>query len=109
MKKKTQVIVEHTGNEDATYQDFCSALTVSDECRYGVFEIHYQVQDGDRSKLGLFSWCPPSTSVKEKFLLAGTMGAVKFSFDGIQFEVEAGNVQTLDYELVLEKCQRREQ
>jgi len=106
--QRTQVVLDQEGPETATYDDFISSLcSEPDSCRYGVFIVQYESNEGNREKTGFFVWCPESSKVREKMLYAGTKDTVKKAFEGVQFEVQGNEIDDLDYANVLEKCNKQ--
>ncbi|KAF5775972.1 putative actin-depolymerizing factor domain, ADF/Cofilin, ADF-H/Gelsolin-like domain superfamily [Helianthus annuus] len=53
-KKKTQVVVEKTGNPAETYDDFTSALPEND-CRYAIFDF-VTSENCQKSKIFFIAW-----------------------------------------------------
>jgi len=97
---KKNIIVDQLGPEGATYDDFCTALALPDNCRYGVFMVNYESNGGLRNKTGFFRWCPNTCKTIEKLLYAGSSGGIKMSFEGIQFEIQGSDIDDLDFEIV---------
>jgi len=104
---KTNIIIDQLGPEGATYEEFCKALTIPGSCRYGIFMVNYETNEGVRHKTGFFLWCPGKCKCFDKMLYAGSYGTIKRSFEGIQFEVQGGDFDDFDFEIVLEKCRRQ--
>jgi len=105
--EKTHVVIDQQGPQGATFDDFCGSLAIPDVCRYGVFLVHYEGQEGLRTKTGFFVWCPDSAPIKMKTLYAGTKDTVKRVFEGVQFEVQANDFDDLDFAQVLDKCNKQ--
>jgi len=101
------IVVDQLGPEGATYDDFCVALANPDHCRYGVFTVNYDTTEGQRSKTGFFRWCPRDSTTHQKMIYAGSSGGIKRTLDGIQFEVQGGDFDDLDFEIILEKCKKQ--
>ncbi|KAJ0699244.1 putative actin-depolymerizing factor domain, ADF/Cofilin, ADF-H/Gelsolin-like domain superfamily [Helianthus annuus] len=53
-KKKTQVVVEKTGNPAESYDDFTSALPEND-CRYAIFDF-VTSENCQKSKIFFIAW-----------------------------------------------------
>jgi cofilin len=51
----TEVVVEHVGGPNATYDDFKSQLPERD-CRYAIFDYEFQVDGGQRNKITFILW-----------------------------------------------------
>ena len=54
-KEKTEIIVEKVGPQ-SEYDDFLAVLP-ENECRWGVFDLEYDTDDGKRTKLVFIHWC----------------------------------------------------
>lgn len=94
----TTVILADTGGPDSSFEDFVAVLP-ENECRYGVFDCHYEANE-NRSfdKLVFFNWAPDYATVKQKMMMASTKDFFKGFLEGIQIEM-----QVTDYEEVTEQ------
>mmetsp|Transcript_34896 Transcript_34896/g.48397 ORF Transcript_34896/g.48397 Transcript_34896/m.48397 type:complete len:90 (-) Transcript_34896:1177-1446(-) len=51
-----QVVLETTGEPDATYAEFCTHLPEND-CRYGIYDHDFVDKEGcQKSKIVFFAW-----------------------------------------------------
>eukprot|EP01125_Pyxidicula_operculata_P015490 TRINITY_DN525_c0_g1_i1.p1 TRINITY_DN525_c0_g1~~TRINITY_DN525_c0_g1_i1.p1 ORF type:complete len:140 (+),score=33.80 TRINITY_DN525_c0_g1_i1:121-540(+) len=106
--KLSQVIVDKKG-EASTYDDFIKEFQ-DKTCSYIVRKIKYSNgSDGDRVKIVFYLWTPSSASLKHKMVFAATSANFKRSLMGVQTEIQAGDVSSLNLQDVIEKCKRHSQ
>eukprot|EP01125_Pyxidicula_operculata_P015494 TRINITY_DN525_c1_g3_i2.p1 TRINITY_DN525_c1_g3~~TRINITY_DN525_c1_g3_i2.p1 ORF type:complete len:139 (+),score=22.69 TRINITY_DN525_c1_g3_i2:174-590(+) len=105
--KLSEVIVDKKG-ESSTYDDFIKEFQEKN-CSYVVRKIKYSNgSDGDRVKLVFYLWTP-SSSLKHKMVFAATCANFKRSLMGVQTEIQAGDISSLNLQDVIEKCKRHSQ
>jgi len=101
--KLTQIVLLQKGNQGETYADFKGQLPAKD-VRYGVFDFHYNTDDGERQKLIFYSWAPDSAPIKKKMIAAGSKSSLKDKLVGLSFEMQATDLGEVEEKVVLEKC-----
>jgi cofilin len=95
-----EVAVEKKQAAPATWEDLVKDLP-SDDCRYAVFDFHYETaSDGERNKLIFILWTPDTAKIKVKMLYPSTKDALRRSFVGIGTEVQATDVSELSIDEV---------
>ena len=99
-----EVVVEHQGARDATYESFLEHFPEND-CRYAVYNVEYHTdEDGDRSKIAFYLWAPDTAKTKSKMLYAGTKDTLKKALQGLQVEIQGTDLSEVDLETVIAKC-----
>ena len=99
----TKISVDRTLLVGASYDDFIQALTENaNSCRYGIFRLHYESNIGSVTKtdvkVGLFIWIPETSSSIEKMLyFSSRKHSVRTAFAGLEFMVQASDLDGLDY------------
>lgn len=108
----TQIKVECTGKPNADYDEFVECLKQAEEkqqCRYGVYDAAYNLQDGQkRNKLVFFLWSPETAKIKQKMLYTSSKDALKRSLVGIGKDLQACDHGDLAWTNVMELCMRSE-
>jgi cofilin len=94
---KTAIVVEDTcAKGQGSYNDLREKL-IATTCRYAVVDFEYTLADGgQRSKLVFITWCPDSSSIKDKMMYASSKDALKKKLNGLQNEVQATDEDELD-------------
>jgi len=76
-------------NKNKTYEDFCNELPDT-ECRYGVFDLHFDLPSGGRrNKLVFYMWAPEGAKVKNKMLYASSKETINKALVGIAHNIQA--------------------
>jgi len=103
-KDLTEIVVDKTG--DASYEEFLGLLP-EDECRWAIYDFHYEKPDGgQRSKITFLSWSPDNAKIKQKMLFASSRDALKRSLTGVAIEIQGSDLSEVAHEIVLEKANR---
>lgn len=56
----TEIVIESTGPNSETYEDFAAKLAPINECRYGLIDLDVTTKDGrPTSKLVFLTWYDP--------------------------------------------------
>jgi len=98
----TEVVLAETAGGDATYEDFINVLP-EHECKYGVFDFHYEASENRSfNKIVFFNWAPDTAPVKKKMMFASTKDFFKQTLPGIQVEVHCTVYSDLEEENVRE-------
>lgn len=85
----TAVVLADAGGPESTFEDFVVHLP-ENECRYGVFDYHYEANENRSfNKIVFINWAPTSSTVKQKMMMASTKDFFKGFLDGIQIERQA--------------------
>ncbi|EER04796.1 actin depolymerizing factor, putative [Perkinsus marinus ATCC 50983] len=92
------VVVESEVGEDASYDDFISAIKESGEPRYAVVEVE--------GKIVFVSWFPENASSILKMKYASCKEGVVESFEGVQVKVNATDDMELSVEVLKDKVSR---
>jgi cofilin len=107
-----QIRVLKTAPVTATYDEFVEDLKEAEEkreCRYGVFDAEYELQNGEkRSKLVFFLWSPDSSKVKQKMVYTSSKDALRKALVGVGKDLQANDHGDLAWSNVLEVCMRTE-
>lgn len=108
----TKIRVLKTAPPAAVYDDFVEDMKEAEalkECRYGIFDAQYQLNDGQqRSKLVFFLWSPDDATVKQKMLYTTSKDALRKALRGIGKEVQACDHGDLAWSSVMEILLRTE-
>ncbi|PPQ79132.1 hypothetical protein CVT24_012564 [Panaeolus cyanescens] len=101
----TEIVVKDTSTEK-DYDAFIESLP-EDECRWAVYDVEFEKEDGGkRNKLAFISWVPETAKIKQKMIFASSRDALRRSLVGIQVEVQATEYAEVSYEIVLDKANR---
>eukprot|EP01106_Pelomyxa_sp_JSP_P015248 TRINITY_DN5169_c0_g1_i1.p2 TRINITY_DN5169_c0_g1~~TRINITY_DN5169_c0_g1_i1.p2 ORF type:complete len:153 (-),score=73.88 TRINITY_DN5169_c0_g1_i1:185-604(-) len=100
-----QVVVAKRAPTTATWADFIAELP-KDDCRYGVFDLEFKSEDGDRSKLVFVLWAPDTAKTKPKMIYTSSKGDLRKSLVGIGVEIQATDRSEIDLEAVLDKAKK---
>ena len=101
----TVLIVENVV-EEATYDEFVSALP-SDDCRYAVFDFAYEKPgEGLRNKICFYAWAPDTAKIKQKMLYAASKDALRRKLVGVANEVQCTDLSEVAYDTVFERVAR---
>lgn len=92
--------------DQSVYDYFCQTRLPDGEVRYAIYNYEIMVEGGygtsKRDKCLFISWCPSSCKVKEKMVHASTKGSLKKYFGGFSKEIQAGGLNDLSQENVVE-------
>eukprot|EP00164_Ancoracysta_twista_P000210 GFYU01000302.1.p2 GENE.GFYU01000302.1~~GFYU01000302.1.p2 ORF type:complete len:155 (+),score=52.28 GFYU01000302.1:43-465(+) len=100
-----QVVVDKVGSDtdmkdyQAMYESFRSGLN-GDECRYGVFDVEKDTDDGKRNKLCFIFWSPETAKIKDKMIYASTKESFKKALQGLHKDIQANDPDDIRYESV---------
>ena len=102
----TEIIVEHEGGPDATYDEFKGKLP-ADDGRYAIFDFEFDTKDGGkRNKILFILWAPDSAKIKSKMLYTSSKADLKKMLVGIGAEIQGTDNSEIDEAEVLEKCKQ---
>jgi len=98
-----EIVIEKIGELNAKYEDFVADLP-TDDCRYAVYDFDYETPEGgQRNKLVFFVWAPDSAKIKKKMLVASSKDAVRKKLIGISTEIQATDLDEVDFQEVYTK------
>jgi cofilin len=99
----TKIVIESTGDANATYEDFMKAMPAK-ECRYAVVNYEFTVGEGKREKIVFVNWAPDSAKVKPKMLFSSTKDSFKKQLVGAAIELQANDISELAESEMEKKC-----
>lgn len=84
----TQLYIEHIGDSSKKFQDFVKLLP-EDECRFGVINIKYVIEEGggSREKILFVDWSPNGAKLLSKTYFQMIKENFKQKLDGISVEM----------------------
>merc|ERR1711990_1140852 len=86
---KKSIVIEHTGEKGASFEDFCSKLP-DGSCRYAILDVEINTKAGaTANKLIFVAWSDDNASIKPKMLYASSKDAIKKTLTGINDEYQA--------------------
>ena len=101
-----KIVVDKTAAPSASYADFVNDLP-KDECRYAVFDLAYQSEDGsDRNKLVYIQWSPDVAKIKNKMLYTSSNQDLRRALVGIAVGVQATDAAEIDEAAIVDKVKR---
>lgn len=101
----TEIVVLQKGESD-DYEEFVGHLP-ENECRYAVYDFHWQKGDeGKRSKICFIHWSPDTAKVKAKMISASSKDTIRKTLTGVSAEVQATDFAEVEYDTVLDKVSR---
>lgn len=92
------------------YDEFCGKLFAAenaDQGRYGVFDVHYQVDSRELDKVVFITWVTDSLPIKQKMLYASSNKALRAKMTGIHTEIQCNDATDLKLENVIAKCRQK--
>ncbi|KAH9997931.1 actin-depolymerizing factor homology domain-containing protein, partial [Russula vinacea] len=96
-KEKTEIIVEKTSTS-TDYDDFIADLP-ENECRWGVYDLEFQKEDGgQRNKIIFYQWSPDTAKIKDKMVTASSRDALRRSLVGIAIEIQGTDYSEVAHE-----------
>jgi len=101
----TQVVLEKTAPNSATWADFEKDLP-KDDCRYGIFDFEYEKDGGRRNKIVFVVWCPETSKIKSKMLYTSTKDSLKKKLVGIGCEVQATDASEISFDEVMARVDK---
>ncbi|KAG2382148.1 hypothetical protein C9374_005350 [Naegleria lovaniensis] len=107
----TFILDQELNSQCNTLSDLAQSLP-HNETRFICYHLHFEMpksqeqaaREGSRTKLVFVVWCPPATSVREKFQLAATTKTVKDKLNGIFVTHHASSKADLDEQQFIERC-----
>ncbi|KAJ7784303.1 actin depolymerizing factor [Mycena metata] len=104
-QNNTEIVVEKT-SDSQNYDDFLADLPES-ECRWAVYDLEFEKEDGGkRNKIVFYSWSPDTAKVKAKMVFASSKDALRRSLVGISTEIQGTDFSEVAHEVVLDKASR---
>lgn len=107
---KQEIQVDKVGHRDATHEEFLAEFPNNDN-RYAVLNISFEmpsttegVNEGIRKKTIFVAWNPEISSVKSRFTYAASRKSLKQALPGINIEIQAGSLESLSMENIIQKC-----
>jgi cofilin len=102
----TKVELETIGDSSKSYDDFVKSLP-SNDCRYAVVNIDFELEDGGkREKLLFVNWAPNGAKLKPKTVYASTKDDFKKQLVGVAIEMQANGSDDITFEEALAKCKQ---
>ena len=101
-----EIAIERRGAAGEGWEAMVATLP-NDAPRYIVTHFHWDLgQDGKRSRTVFVHWSPSNTALKQRMIYAATKQSFKQALTGLQVDMQAGGVDELTRDRVLEQCQR---
>jgi cofilin len=107
---KQEIQVEKVGEHDSSHEEFLQQFPANDN-RYAVINITFEMpssteglNEGVRSKSIFVAWNAERSSVKSRFTYAASRKSLKQALQGASIEVQAGTLDALSMEALIEKC-----
>ncbi|KAH9002546.1 hypothetical protein EDB86DRAFT_2847248 [Lactarius hatsudake] len=101
---KKEIVVEKESTA-VDYEDFTKDLPET-ECRWAVYDLEFDTEDGKRNKLVFVSWSPDTAKIKDKMLASSSRDALRRSLVGIAVDIQATDFSEVEHEAVLDKAKR---
>lgn len=90
--------------ETGTYDEFVAKLP-EDDARYAAFDYDFESSDGcPISKIFFIMWTPDSAKIKAKMLYAASKDKFKRELNGVQYELQACDLDDVDEAAIRAKC-----
>jgi len=65
--------------------------------RYGVFDVEYTLgNEGKRSKITFFSWCPDNASPNVRMVLSSSRESLRSALNGLAADIQANDTDDLE-------------
>ncbi|XP_037444154.1 actin-depolymerizing factor 4-like, partial [Triticum dicoccoides] len=104
LENQKEVIVDQTGEREATYEDFTKTLPEND-CRFAVFDFDFTTpEDVPKSRIFYIFWSPDTAKVRSKMTYASTNEKFKRTLDGIQIEMQATDPSEMSLDVIKERA-----
>ncbi|MFH8453916.1 actin-binding ADF family protein [Streptomyces fungicidicus] len=105
-KENTEIAVEKS-SDSVDYDNFLADLP-EDECRWAVYDLEYEKEEGvgKRNKLTFVSWAPDSAKMKQKMAYASSKDMLRRALTGIAVEIQGTDFSEVAHENVLDKASR---
>ncbi|KAJ7132945.1 actin cross-linking [Mycena filopes] len=104
-KDNTEIVVLNT-SDSQDYDTFLTELPEA-ECRWAVYDLEFEKEDGGkRNKIVFYSWSPDTAKVKAKMVFASSKDALRRSLVGIAVEIQGTDFSEVSHEAVLDKASR---
>ncbi len=87
---------------DAQWDTLVSKLP-SDDVRYAVADVHYNLPEGPRTDMVFITWAPETASIKRRMLMASSKDALKNALVGCRTTIQACCYPDLELQSVVEK------
>ena len=105
-EKATKIIVLEKGPastaKNAEWDTLISKLP-SDDVRYAVADVHYNLPEGPRTDMVFITWAPETASIKRRMLMASSKDALKNTLVGCRTTIQACCYPDLELKGVVEK------
>ncbi|KAF8478103.1 actin depolymerizing factor, partial [Russula ochroleuca] len=96
-KEKTEIIVEKKSTSK-DYDDFIADLP-ENECRWGVYDLEFEKEEGGRrNKIVFYQWSPDTAKIKDKMVTASSRDALRRSLVGIAIEIQGTDYSEVAFE-----------
>ncbi|XP_062567934.1 uncharacterized protein LOC134232530 [Saccostrea cucullata] len=114
-KDFSEIVVDSTKPRDEAsaeeaYDEFCGKLiqaAANGEGRYGVFDVHYNVDTRELDKVVFFTWVSDTLPIKQKMLYASSAKALRGKMTGVHTEIQCNDESDLKLEGVIAKCRQK--
>ncbi|KAH9002544.1 hypothetical protein EDB86DRAFT_2826994 [Lactarius hatsudake] len=101
-KDETEIVVEKESIA-GDYEDFTEDLPAL-ECRWAVYDLELNTDEGKCNKLVFVSWSPDTAKIKDKMLASSSKDALRRSLVDIAVDIQATKFSEVEREKVLEKA-----
>lgn len=104
----TKIIVLHketktsTDTKNLEWDKFIELLP-SDDVRYAVADINYNMSEGTRTDMVFITWAPETASIKRRMLMASSKDALKNALVGCRTTIQACSYPDLDLRSIVEE------
>jgi len=102
--KFTDIVLLKT-SDDPDYENFLKEFP-SDECRWAVYDLEYEAEDGGkRNKVVFVYWSPAGSTIKQRMVYSASNNILKARL-GVVLEIQGNDEDDLEFVNVLEKAKR---
>ena len=107
---ESEIVVEHTGPPDATYED-CRALLPPDEPRFVIFDYDLKIEHENtprvEKKICFIHWVPESSKPRNKMASSSSKEPFKRALEGVQKDLQATDPSEIEQSFVEETLRRK--
>ena len=110
IENEAEIICEHAGGPDATY-DECRSLLPPDEPRFVVFDYDLKIENENpprvEQKLTFIHWVPETSKPRNKMASSSSKEPFKRALVGVQKDLQATDPSEIEQSFVEENLRRK--
>ncbi|KAK5853815.1 hypothetical protein PBY51_014939 [Eleginops maclovinus] len=87
---------------------FVKSLMVPDQCRYFLYDCHFETKEGiKKEELVFMMWCPGTSALKSRMEYASSKSAIQKTVQGVKHVLEIHDIEDMDTDCFTDRLKQK--